>query len=131
MFLNARVPYFLCQAALPFLRESSRPVIVNIGSVVSKKGYPLQSAYTASKHALLGFTKSLAAEVFEEGIRIHVVLPGGVDTPMASRVRPDIETTDLVAPGEIAETVKFLIAFRGKGVIDEIQVHRGNSLPWK
>ncbi|MBI9104987.1 MAG: SDR family oxidoreductase [Spirochaetales bacterium] len=130
MTLNARVPYFLCQAALPFLRDSSRPVIVNIGSVVSKKGYPLQSAYAASKHALLGFTKSLAAELFEEGIRVHAVLPGGVDTPMAARVRPDIDTSDLISPEEIAETVRFLIRFRGKGVVDEIEIHRGNSLPW-
>lgn len=131
MHLNARVPYFLCQAALPHLRRSERPVIVNIGSVVSVKGYPLQSAYAASKHALLGFTKSLAAEVWEEGIRVHAILPGGVDTPMASRVRPDIDRADLIAPEEIAEAVRFLIAFRGRGVIDELQIHRGNSQPWK
>ena len=130
MNLNVRVPYFLCSAALPFLRKSDRPVIVNIGSVVSYKGYPLQSVYAASKHALLGFTKSLAAEVMEEGIRVHAVLPGGVATPMAADVRPDINTEDLITPEEVAESVKFLIAFRGKGVVDEIRIHRTNSRPW-
>ncbi len=130
MNINARIPYFLCQSALAPLRKSKRPVIVNVGSVVSYKGYPRQSAYSASKHALLGFTKSLASEVRDEGIRIHAVLPGAVDTPMAASVRPDIDTSDLITPEEIAEAVKFLIAFRGRGVIDELRVHRAISQPW-
>ena len=56
MNLNAKAPYFLCQAALPELRKSSCATIINITSVVAHKGYPFQSAYAASKHALAGFS---------------------------------------------------------------------------
>ena len=130
MNLNVRVPYFMCREALPFLYKSEKPVIVNIGSVVSIKGYPEQSAYAASKHALLGFSKSLAAEVYSKGIRVHTVLPGGVETPMVYQVRPDIPVENLISPEEVAESVRFLIGFGGRGVIDEIRIHRANSQPW-
>lgn len=77
MRINVKVPYFLTQAALPYLRRSKAASVINISSVVGHAGYPLQSAYAASKHAVLGFTKSLAAEVYGEGIRVHAISPGG------------------------------------------------------
>jgi len=85
MALNARVPYLACHLALPLLRCSECASILNIASVVAHKGYPLQSAYAASRHALAGFTKSLASEVYREDIRVHLISPGGVFTDM---VRP-------------------------------------------
>ncbi|MGB9811816.1 MAG: SDR family NAD(P)-dependent oxidoreductase, partial [Dictyoglomus turgidum] len=60
MTINAKVPYFLCKYAIPYLKNSEIPTIINISSVVGYKGYVNQSAYTASKHALHGFTKVLA-----------------------------------------------------------------------
>ncbi|MHC4439980.1 MAG: SDR family NAD(P)-dependent oxidoreductase, partial [Planctomycetota bacterium] len=61
--INARAPFILCREALPLLKKSDPAHIVNIASVVGVKGYPLQSAYTASKHALRGMTMSLAEEL--------------------------------------------------------------------
>lgn len=58
--INARAPYLLCRETLPLLRQAEAATIVNISSVVGVKGYPLQSAYTASKHALRGMSISLA-----------------------------------------------------------------------
>ena len=57
MAVNARAPFLLCREALPHLKKSGRGRIVNISSVVGYKGYVNQGAYTASKHALAGFTK--------------------------------------------------------------------------
>lgn len=128
MAVNARAPFFLCQAALPHLR-ASKGAILNIGSVVSHKGYPDQSVYAASKHALLGFTKSLAAEVYKDGVRVHVLSPGGVLTGMVTRVRPDIPTDDLILPEEIAETALFLLT-RNTCVVDEIEAHRPGKQPF-
>ena len=62
MALNARVPYLACHLALPLLRCSECASILNIASVVAHKGYPWQSIYAASKHAVLGLSKSLANE---------------------------------------------------------------------
>ena len=130
MVINVRVPYFLTQKCLPYLRRSRAASIVNLASVVAHAGYPLQSAYTASKHALLGFTKSLAAEVYQQGIRVHAIAPGGVYTDMVKISRPDLKPDGMIQPEEIADIVHFLLENRGNAVIDEIIVHRIGKQPF-
>ena len=130
MAINVRVPYFLTQKCLPYLRRSQAASIINLASVVAHAGYPLQSAYTASKHALLGFTKSLAAEVYQQGIRVHAIAPGGVYTDMVKVSRPDLKPDGMIQPEEIADIVHFLLENRGNAVIDEILVHRIGKQPF-
>lgn len=131
MNLNAKAPYFLCQAALPELRKSSCATIINITSVVAHKGYPFQSAYAASKHALAGFSKSLANEVYKENVRVHLISPGGVYTPMVALARPDL-TPDMVSlPEDIANIAAFYLEMRdANAIVDEIQVHRSGKEPF-
>jgi 3-oxoacyl-[acyl-carrier protein] reductase len=128
--INARAPFLLCREALPLLRQAPAGFIVNISSVVGVKGYPLQSAYTASKHALRGMTMSLAEELRGTNIRVHVVCPGAVDTGMVGDVRPDIKREDLIGPEEIAELVLYLVTRRGNAVVDELHVRRAAAAPW-
>ena len=130
MHINARAPYFICKEALPHLRRSTCPAIVQIASVVSHDGYALQSAYAASKHALVGFTKSLAREMQADGVRVYTISPGGVATDMIGSIRPDIDTGALIDPQEIADLVWFLISHRGNAMIDHLDVRRSNKLPW-
>ncbi len=130
MALNARVPYLACHLALPLLRCSECASILNIASVVAHKGYPLQSAYAASKHALAGFTKSLASEVYREDIRVHLISPGGVFTDMVRIARPDLTGEDMILPEDIAEIAAFFIEHRTNAVIDEICVHRSSKEPF-
>lgn len=130
MALNARVPYLACRLALPLLRRSECASILNIASVVAHKGYPLQSAYAASKHALAGFTKSLASEVYREDIRVHLISPGGVFTDMVRIARPDLTGEDMILPEDIAEIAAFFIEHRSNAVIDEICVHRSGKEPF-
>lgn len=129
--INVRAPFILCQKALPFLRLSGHAAIINISSVVGHKGYPLQAAYAASKHALLGFSKSLANEVYKENIRVHTICPGGVFTDMVKIARPDLKPDGMILPEEIAEIAVFLLKFRGNAVIDEISVHREGKEPFQ
>ena len=130
MALNARVPYLACHLALPLLRCSECASILNIASVVAHKGYPLQSAYAASKHALAGFTKSLASEVYREDIRVHLISPGGVFTDMVRIARPDLTGEDMILPEDIAEIAAFFIEHRTNAVIDEICVPRSGKEPF-
>ncbi len=125
--INARAPFLLCKEAIPFLKRSKNPIIINIGSVVGFKGYPGQAAYGASKHALAGFTKVLAKEVQQDGIQVHLISPGGVNTDMATTMRPDIDKENLILPEEIAELVGFLVSRKGKGTIDHFYVRRKNG----
>jgi NAD(P)-dependent dehydrogenase (short-subunit alcohol dehydrogenase family) len=128
--INARAPFILCREALPLLKKAEAAYIINIASVVGVKAYPLQSAYTASKHALRGMTMALAEEMRGTNIRVHLLCPGGVDTELVQNVRPDIKKQDLMQPEEIAELVLYLLTHRGNAVVDELHIRRAASTPW-
>jgi 3-oxoacyl-[acyl-carrier protein] reductase len=130
MHVNARAPFFLAREAIALLKRSSEGTVINISSVVGRLGYPMQAAYGASKHALLGFSKVLAKELQKDNIRVHVIAPGGVDTDLVQEMRPDIDREALIGADEIADIVAFLIGRRGNGVIDEINVRRASGTPW-
>ena len=126
--VNAKAPFFICKAALPYLKKSQKPVVINIASVVGFKGYIHQSAYSSSKHALTGFTKVFAKEVQPFGIRVHLINPGGVATEMVTQMRPDIKPDELIQPEEIAEIVRFLLTRKGQGTIDQFYIRRYTGL---
>ncbi len=128
--VNARAPFILCREALPLLSKAEAGYIINIASVVGVKGYPLQSAYTSSKHALRGMTISLAEELRGSNIRVHLLCPGGVDTDLVQKVRPDIKKDELMQPEEIAELVVYLVTHKGNAVIDELHIRRAAAAPW-
>lgn len=129
--INVRAPYFLSQKALPYLRKSDCATIINICSVVAHKGYPLQSVYGASKHAFLGFSKSLANEVYKENIRVHVISPGSIYTDMIAMVRPDLSPEGMMLAEDIAEIAGFFLEHRHtNAVIDEVQAHRITKEPF-
>ena len=131
MKTNVYAPYMLCRDAIAPLRRSDCASIINIGSVVSHKGYATQSAYAAAKHALLGMTKALAAEVYQEGIRVHILCPGAVNTDMACTIsRPDIDMDALISPEDLADVMEFLLTHRGNAVIDEVRLHRVGKPPF-
>lgn len=83
---------FLCMKheARAMLAGSHRGAIVNVGSVNSFLGAATGSAYVASKHALIGLTTSASAELAPQGIRVNLICPGVIDTPMHRRLRADI-----------------------------------------
>ena len=130
MAINLRTPFILTQQVLPYLKNSSSATIINIASVVSHAGYPQQSIYTASKHALLGMTKSVAREYYKDNIRVHAIAPGGVYTDMVKVSRPDLTPDGMILPLDIADIVHFFLANRGNAVIDEIIVHRVGKEPF-
>jgi 3-oxoacyl-[acyl-carrier protein] reductase len=130
MNVNARAPFLLCKKAIPHLKLSKQASIINISSVVGRKGYVNQTAYSASKHALTGFTKALAKELHPLGIRVHLISPGGVATDMINKTRPDLVGTGLIQPSEIADIIEFLINKRGNVMIDEINLRRSSTIPF-
>ncbi len=130
MSINARAPFILCREVLPLLKKAESAYIINIASVVGVKAYALQSAYTSSKHALRGMTMALAEELKGSNIRVHLLCPGGVDTELVTKVRPDIKKQDLMQPEEIAELVLYLVTHKGNAVIDELHIRRAASTPW-
>jgi short-subunit dehydrogenase len=80
MEVNFFAPVELTRAALPQLRLSAHPIVVNIGSVLGQCAVPWKSEYCASKFALHGFSDSLRAELDSQGIDVLVVSPSTTDT---------------------------------------------------
>jgi len=126
--VNARAPFFISREALPYLKKSEKPMVINIASVVGFKGYQDQSVYSSSKHALTGFTKVFAKEVQPFGIRVHLISPGGVATEMVKQMRPDISPDELIQPEEISEIIHFLVTRKGSGTIDQFYIRRFSGL---
>ncbi|NKI36384.1 SDR family oxidoreductase [Wenzhouxiangella sp. XN79A] len=76
--------------ARAMLAAGNGGAIVNVGSVNSFLGFATGAAYCTSKHGLIGLTTSVSAELASQGIRVNLVCPGIVDTPMHQRLRQDI-----------------------------------------
>lgn len=103
---------------LKAMQQQGSGSIVNVSSVLGRKGMGNVSVYTASKHAVEGLTKAAALEVAHTGIRVNVVAPGPIETPMLNRFvtteehkegfRATIPAQRMGLPEEIAQTIVFL-----------------------
>jgi meso-butanediol dehydrogenase / (S,S)-butanediol dehydrogenase / diacetyl reductase len=86
MAVNVKGVFLCCKAALPHLIKRGEGRIINVASVAGKAGRPGLAHYSASKHAVLGFTKSLAYEAAPHNVTVNAVNPGIVDTPMWNQI---------------------------------------------
>ena len=82
LYLNLTVPYLLCKQALPGMLARNYGRIINVASIGGKQGSLHGAAYSASKHGLLGLTRTLALEVSRDGITVNAICPGPVHTQM-------------------------------------------------
>ena len=125
--INARAPFALTRALLPGMIAGGDGRVINIASTAALKGYAYTAAYSASKAAVLGWTRALAVEVATSSVTINALCPGFTDTDLASDAIATIQrTTDrsadeartslarfspqrrLLTPAEIAEFVAFI-----------------------
>ena len=132
MAVNLDGVYFCVRAELRAMRAQGAGSIVNVASSAGRMGVPGLAAYSASKHGVIGLTKSAALEVASEGIRVNAVLPGSVRTPMLRGfVGGDEDLLEkmgrrapmgrLGEPDEIAEAIVWLLS-------DAARFVTGNSL---
>ena len=85
MAVNATGPWITSTACLPFMKQAEWGFISNVASTAALEGYAYTAAYCASKHALLGLTRAMAADLAKTAIRVTAVCPGFLDTPMTDR----------------------------------------------
>jgi 3-oxoacyl-[acyl-carrier protein] reductase len=106
--LNLRAPMILAQRFLPAMIEKREGAVINIGSVSGKSGEAEGAAYSASKFGLIGFTQSLYEEVREHGIKVAVILPGFVDTPLIPPVK-HLDRSKMIQADDVAQAVQFVL----------------------
>ncbi|MEK9744604.1 MAG: 3-oxoacyl-[acyl-carrier-protein] reductase [Candidatus Puniceispirillum sp.] len=114
--INLTASLVLCRAAMRGMMKARSGRIISISSVVGATGNPGQTNYAASKAGMIGFSKSLAAEVAGRGITVNVVAPGFIETPMTdvldesqkSGLLTRVPAGRLGTPAEVAASVAFL-----------------------
>lgn len=104
--VNVFGTYYCCRTVIPYLLEQNQGKIINLGSDSSYVGYPQFSAYAASKHGVVGLTKSLSEELKQKNIQVNAVCPAFVDTDLT----PKAFREDSIPTEQIGEVVAFLAA---------------------
>jgi NAD(P)-dependent dehydrogenase (short-subunit alcohol dehydrogenase family) len=146
--VNLSGTFYCMRAALPGMVERGWGRVINVASIAGKTGAPYISAYSASKHGVLGLTRSAALEVAAKGVTVNAVCPGYVDTLMTARAVEKIELKTgrsaaeslaaikrmspqnrLVAPEEVAAVALLLASEDGRGITGQaINVDGGTVL---
>jgi 3-oxoacyl-[acyl-carrier protein] reductase len=116
--VNVHGTVSMCRAVIPGMRQRGWGRIVNFASIAGKDGNPNLSAYSASKAAVIGLTKSLGKELALDGVIVNAIAPAVIDTPMNARTAPDVlaHITSLIPmrrigqPAEVAALVAWLVS---------------------
>ena len=106
--VNVRAPMLLSKHCVKELIKQESSAVVNIASGAALFGVGKMSAYCASKHALLGFSRSFYEEVREDGVKVVTLCPGFVRTEMVAS-RPTLDNSKMITPEDMAQTVAYIL----------------------
>jgi NAD(P)-dependent dehydrogenase (short-subunit alcohol dehydrogenase family) len=145
--INLSGTFYCMRAALPAMLERGWGRIINIASIAGKTGAPYIAAYSASKHGVLGLTRSCALEVATKGVTVNAICPGYVDTEMTARAIENITTKTnksadearavleqmspqrrLITSEEVAALALLLASHEGRGINGQAMNVDGGSV---
>lgn len=142
--VNIDSVHHLCRRLLPRMKDAGYGRVVNISSIQGLFGGALSSTYVATKHALVGYTKAVAAEWGAHGITCNAVCPGYTETEMLAAADPEVKKELLrripsgrfAAPEEVAHLVAFVVGphggyLNGSALVMDggLSAHLGGDLP--
>ena len=127
MATNLRSLFLVTREVLPGMRERKSGVIVNVASLAGKNAIAGGTAYVASKHAVLGFSRSLLLEVRKDGVRVLAICPGSVDTALIRNIRPAAETAgEILQPEDVAQAILDALRMPARALVSETDIRPSN-----
>jgi NADP-dependent 3-hydroxy acid dehydrogenase YdfG len=124
MNLNLTSVFQCIQGILPGMRERHQGTIINIASIAGYQAFPGWGAYNVSKAGLIALSKTLAAEERSNGIRVTIISPGSVNTPIwdTETVQADFDRSRMLTPDVIAQSILHTALLPAEAVVEEMTV---------
>lgn len=124
MRTNVRGTFFCCRAGFSQMKQQGGGTIINMASVAGVQAWRGTGTYSASKHAIMALTKSLADEGREYRIKVSAICPGGVADELVDATKQARAESEKIDPFEIAETALYLACLGPQAVVHQIVVDR-------
>jgi 3-oxoacyl-[acyl-carrier protein] reductase len=127
MAVNVRSLFLMTRAFVPAMKQAESGSIVNIASLAGRNGFEGGTAYCASKHAVLGFSKALMFEVRKHNIRVIAICPGSVATPfMDKQSRGHANRDRALTADDVAHSVHASLALSDGAMVSELDIRPTN-----
>jgi short-subunit dehydrogenase len=125
--LNLTSVYLCTRAVLPSLRQRGRGTIINVSSLAADTPFPTWGAYSVSKAGLVAFSRVLAVEERANGIRVTIISPGSVNTPIwdTDSVRADLDRSAMLTPDVVARSILHAVSLPSGAVVDTMAILPG------
>jgi len=118
--LNLRAVMVCCRAALPTMMRQRSGTILNLASIAAKRALPGSAVYTATKMAVIGFSRVLAEELRLHGVRVGVLVPGAVDTPLWDTLGSSPPRDKMLRPEDVARAAVLMAALPPHASLEEL-----------
>ena len=118
--VNLRAVMVCCRAVLPAMLGRRRGSIINVASVAASRPIPGAAAYTATKAGVLGFSRVLAEELRAGGVRVGVLVPGAVDTPLWDAIPGGPDRARMLRPEDVARAAVLMASLPPGATLEEL-----------
>jgi 3-oxoacyl-[acyl-carrier protein] reductase len=124
MNVNLRGTFFCCRAGFKQMKKQGGGLIINMSSVAGVQAWAGTGTYSASKHAVMALTKSLADEGRQFKIKVSAICPAGVADELVDASPDDILRSEKISPWDIADTAVYLATLGPYAVVQQVLVDR-------
>jgi NADP-dependent 3-hydroxy acid dehydrogenase YdfG len=118
--LNLRAAIMCCRAVLPTMIRQRSGTILNLSSIASRRALPGSAVYTATKAGLEAFSRVLAEELRPHGVRVGVLVPGAVDTPIWDTMGPTPPRDKMLRPEDVARAAVLMATLPPHATLEEL-----------
>ena len=118
--VNLRAVMVCCRAVLPIMIRQRRGTIINVASIAAQRAIPGAAVYTATKAGVVGFSRVLAEELRADGVRVGVLVPGAVDTPLWATIPNSPDRTRMLRPEDVARAAVLMASLPQGASLEEL-----------